>query len=180
MVTSIQPPLPVDGLGGADFFTWIARACYTCLSCRQVKPRPRSFICSHLTSSRRSIRSGSAGKDGEWKVRQGLGARSERVQSVLIHSSSLFLINAVEHMVLFRTKFGSKKVGRPKSVKKKMCKYHEACDFFIRSFVHALAYSFVRSFVLQEKYLVSHNCIPGFVLTSDQAKKRCDHRSALY
>lgn len=83
-------------------------------------------------------------------------------------------------MVLFRTKFGAKKVGRPKSVKKKMCKYHEACDFFIRSFVHALAYSFVRSFVLQEKYLVSHNCIPGFVLTSDQAKKRCDHRSALY
>lgn len=64
MVTSIQPPLPVDGLGGADFFTWIARACCTCLSCRQVKPRPRSFICSHLTSSRRSIRSGSAGKDG--------------------------------------------------------------------------------------------------------------------
>ena len=37
---------------------------------------------------------------------------------------------------------------------------------FVRSFV---VLSLVRSFVLQEKYLVSHNCIPGYVLISDRA-----------
>lgn len=90
--------------------------------------------------------------------------------SVLIHSSSLFLINAVEHMVLFRTKFGSKKVGRPKSVKRKCANITNRVTFsFARSFTRSLIRSFVRSFVLQEKYLVSHNCIPGFVLASDQA-----------
>lgn len=50
-------------------------------------------------------------------------------------------------MVLFRTKFGAKKVGRPKSVKRKCANITNRVTFsFARSFTRSLIRSFVRLF----------------------------------